>query len=526
MASLFSSKKYTGIYIGSNKVVIAQVYRGFKGVQLEQIAEKQIMFESDASKDVKTSSYVDALKSLLSEHKFQVDNVILILPSKEIMVRYFTLPKVAKNEIASAVRFEAKKYVPFNLDEMISDYYVISYGSVKSDMEVLFAAAKDTLIQEYLSILSMCNINPMSIKLSSLSLINTVYHYQRSAKLKKSVYYLMLDVNENVATITFFRDGVPSLIRDFSLAETKSQEAILSDEDYENFSHELHLTLEYFYRQFPSSSITEALLFDDGTFRNKVNNLNSDFNIAITQPDLLASLLKRGEDVKISPQGILAISGAAEGCLKSKVDIDLKISEKEKEREKASVVQTLFQKPSISLRPIVIEIMTLLIASLILYTVLGRRVMATLDEQINNVKFDRAKINPAFVNLSIKDLARKLEDVVQKEGILSFLLNDRVYLTNKLSRVVIGLPEGVWLESLRYSNVPNAKEITKKNLEIYINGMVYSESEDTMNIIDKFIKDLRNDIVFMTGLSNLELSSVRKGEIRDFLVTSFKIKCY
>ena len=41
---------------------------------------------------------LDTLKILLDEHNFKTENISLVLPSRAVTVRYFTIPKVAKNE--------------------------------------------------------------------------------------------------------------------------------------------------------------------------------------------------------------------------------------------------------------------------------------------------------------------------------------------------------------------------------------------------------------------------------------------
>jgi len=530
MTSLFSSKTSTGIYIGSDKIAIAQVSRTIKGLRLDQVLETNIFqegaIESDISDDSSTafeigdenSQRVAALKNLLTKYSFNTDNVSLALPSREIMVRYFSLPKVSKSELSSTVKFEAKKYIPFNIDEVISDYHIAHAGSAKKDMEILFAAAKQHMVKEYLSVLKKCDLNANKIRIPSLGLISMIYGYQISARARKSASYLMVDVNESVATITIFSNGIPYLIRDFSMGGVSdSADTKISDDNYENFIHELHLSLEYYYEQFPNKNVGEIFLFDDGTLNDKIDNLNSEFGISITKPNL-NKLFKVNTPDDISPQSLLAICAASYEKL-THVDMNLMVPEKE------PVSEEIFTGKSFALpRPVLVEFVALIIGLLILYIILGKKMMFSLQDQIESLRNDRAKINTSFIDMSEDSLKIELAKSAKKNEILSSLVKDRVYLTDKLSRIVIDLPDGVWIESLRYEN--RGQEINS-DLELYMDAAVFlGSSRNEMDIVNQFLRDLKSDTIFMKGLSKVELSSVRKGEIKGFKATYFRLRCF
>ncbi len=528
------SKKYTGIYIGINRIAIAQISYSFKKISLDKIIESDIVSpdESDANipiessvsrfeEEDKNSDYATVLKKLLEENNFYTENIILVLPSRYTMVRYFTIPNLSKREIASAIKFEAKKYIPFNLDEVETDYYVNRSSGLNKKVGILFTAVKKELLEEKLSILRKCGVKPKNIRISSLSLLNTVYRQQKGDNIDKNRSYGIIDVNEQVATITIFKEGMPYLIRDFSLSGSELKSPTISEEDYENFLHELHLSMEYYYGQPNTTNIDKLFLFDDGTLRDKISNLNSEFNIPIVQPDI-SNIARKFSISNVSFQGMLTVATVVDECLKSKINISIS---PEGAKGKVPKGKFDFKKVSIIPRIILLEVVGLLIAGLIIYIVMDRTMLVPMQKEIDKVIKQRAVVlDDSSVNLSKNALNKILVEAVEKEKLLSYILYDRVYLTDKLSRLVADLPKQIWFNVLEYRS--NFGGIDKEELIFYMQGSVFVESGgDAMSIITEFIRNLKNDPIFMEGFSDIELVSVTKGAIREFPISNFQITC-
>ena len=66
---------------------------------------------------------LDLIQKALRAGSFSTGNAFFSLPSNDIIVRWFVIPWMKPEEIQGVVAFEAKKYIPFPLEELVFNYY-------------------------------------------------------------------------------------------------------------------------------------------------------------------------------------------------------------------------------------------------------------------------------------------------------------------------------------------------------------------------------------------------------------------
>lgn len=99
------------------------------------------------------------------------------------------------------------------------------------------------------------------------------------------------------------------------------------------------------------------------------------------------------------------------------------------------------------------------------------------------------------------------------------LTEQRLNWAQKLNRLSACLPAGIWFNDLSVSNK-----------DLVLQACVVSLQKEEMNLIAKFMDNLKNDPVFFRGLSGLELGPVQHRtvgsyDIADFILTAtFKAK--
>ncbi len=84
-----------------------------------------------------------ALKDLLSQAKLTLKRVNVSLSGPSVIVRYIEMPPMRKDELDSAIRFEAEKYLPFNISESTVDCVVLDKTSSGSQRVLLVAAKRE-----------------------------------------------------------------------------------------------------------------------------------------------------------------------------------------------------------------------------------------------------------------------------------------------------------------------------------------------------------------------------------------------
>ncbi len=104
------------------------------------------------------------------------DKVIVSLSGKMILSRFFTLPPIKKNRINDVLKFELRKQVPFEPDEIIWDYQLLNgNGAVDKDIKVVLFATKKENIYDLLPGLSPLRVNLNSVQIAPMAIYNLVH---------------------------------------------------------------------------------------------------------------------------------------------------------------------------------------------------------------------------------------------------------------------------------------------------------------------------------------------------------------
>jgi Tfp pilus assembly protein PilN len=116
---------------------------------------------------------------------------------------------------------------------------------------------------------------------------------------------------------------------------------------------------------------------------------------------------------------------------------------------------------------------------------------------------------------------RKLLDEFNKEyyaytqdaALIKQLTEERINWPEKLNRLSLGLPSGIWLTDISI----NSKELN-------LRGSVVSPEKLEMSLINKFIDTLKNDSAFFKDFTALALGPMQSRVVSEYDVTDFNLK--
>ncbi len=96
---------------------------------------------------------------------------------------------------------------------------------------------------------------------------------------------------------------------------------------------------------------------------------------------------------------------------------------------------------------------------------------------------------------------------------LERLMQERVNWAQKLNKLSLDLPSGVWFNEI---------SVSKDNF--LLQGSVFSLGKQEMGLIKNFIDNLKNDPVFFSDFNNLELNSVQDKKIGGYDIVDFVLQ--
>ncbi len=123
----------------------------------------------------------EAVVTLLREGKFKSKRVVTSVSGQSVVVRYVPMVKMSDSDLQQAIRFEADKYLPFDLDEVQLDCQALervseatkAEGETEDElMTVLLAACKTAAIEYNVNLCLSQGLTPAAVDVDLFALAN------------------------------------------------------------------------------------------------------------------------------------------------------------------------------------------------------------------------------------------------------------------------------------------------------------------------------------------------------------------
>jgi type IV pilus assembly protein PilM len=181
-----------GIDIGSYAVKAAALYKD--NLKLKKVAFTRV--EHIGSKE----SLVKAIKETASKISTLNKEVNIAVSGPSVIVRFIELPRMTENELHNAITFEAEKYIPFNIDDVIIGHHLlIPRLGDETKMLVLAVAARRDLINERLSLLDQAGLSVGVLDVAALANFNA---FVAASKRKKDEVVALVDIGARATEIS------------------------------------------------------------------------------------------------------------------------------------------------------------------------------------------------------------------------------------------------------------------------------------------------------------------------------------
>lgn len=185
-----------------------------------------------------------AIVQMLKKSRVGTDRVVAALPNFSVFTSIISLPVMPKKDMYAAVRWEAKKFVPMPIDEMVLDWRLLkdeeksrqkdrkvpepdlSASETKTEdphgpknLRVLLTAAPKNLVKRYIDIFKAANLRLVSLETESFAL-------ERSLLGGEPGSFMIVDVGAVATNITIITNSVPILSRSIDVGGDTITKAI------------------------------------------------------------------------------------------------------------------------------------------------------------------------------------------------------------------------------------------------------------------------------------------------------------
>lgn len=209
-----------GIDIGSHSIKVAEIEDTTKGMILKNFGTIGLPQDAILEGSIKEMEIVSAaLGNLLQNLKIKNRNVALSISGYSVIVKKITIPRKEEKDLEESIQSEAEQYIPFDINDVNLDFQVLYSGEEEPEeegkesyMDVLLVAAKKDIVEEYISLLHLTELNPAILDIDAFALQNAF----EISDHEQSGCHALVHIGAQHLTINVIKDGVSIFTRDSS----------------------------------------------------------------------------------------------------------------------------------------------------------------------------------------------------------------------------------------------------------------------------------------------------------------------
>lgn len=272
-------QSYLGVDLGGSSIKIVELKTENNRPQLVTYGfiDETYNIVKDDTKEAR-AEIAAHLKELLKRSKVSTENAVAALPSFSVFSSIISLPAMNKKDLISAVRWEAKKFVPIPLEEMILDWEVLgglpeeknkkkdgtfahtmkkvdpekkleveveqkknTDDSQKSNLRVLLTAAPKNMVNNYVALFKEVGLRLVGLETESFAIERALVGNDRNP-------IMVIDIGGAATSIIIYAEGVPILNRSIDLGGKSITQSMMDAmqmtyEQAEQFKRDLSVTV-------------------------------------------------------------------------------------------------------------------------------------------------------------------------------------------------------------------------------------------------------------------------------------------
>jgi len=232
-------KAIVGLDVDEKSVKLIQLKRTPMGFALMNYAVADVA-PASPNQD-KISAIGSTIRRVMSNLSIEATEVFTAISGPGVSIRRITVPQMPEEELYGAIRWETKNLIPFPLDAVTLDYYIIGKVLDKGaeKLDVIVVAAQDEVINRQIRMIEAAGLRVAGVTANPFALWDVL---RRNVPPKSDDVIALIDIGAESASINLFKNNVLQFTREISVAGesiTKSMTGVLISDQWQ-----LSLTFE------------------------------------------------------------------------------------------------------------------------------------------------------------------------------------------------------------------------------------------------------------------------------------------
>ncbi len=134
----------------------------------------------------------EEIKELYKDAKINIKKrpyAVTAVSNSLAITRNIFMPKMGLEELSEAIKWEADRYIPYPIEEVVFDYYPLDHpNDIEDDgqMEVVIAAARLDLVEQQVNYMKLAGLEPVVIDVKPFALLRSLKGSLLGEKLNKT----------------------------------------------------------------------------------------------------------------------------------------------------------------------------------------------------------------------------------------------------------------------------------------------------------------------------------------------------
>lgn len=218
-------KALLGLDIGSHSIKMVDLTKTKAGYELKSLGVGLVPSECIVDKDIMDfETVVDTIKNLKENLQVHTTNAATSVSGHSVIVKKAELPLMTPAELEQSLMVEAEQYIPFDINDVYLDSFILGESLERSDMmDILFVASKKELVDDYASAIRNAGLKPMVVDVDVFALESMYeFNYQDS----NEDIVALVDIGAAMINVNVLKNRMSVFARDISMGGRQLTERI------------------------------------------------------------------------------------------------------------------------------------------------------------------------------------------------------------------------------------------------------------------------------------------------------------
>lgn len=205
------TRPWAGLDIGTHSVKLVALQPGATRGRYAEASIPRALANDEPPAPAILAGLIDDCMTRIKESPRSFRGISIGVSGPDVIVKPIALPWMDDAEVAGALKFEARKHVPFELNTLVLDHQVLARNAPERKLDVLLATVSQQRLERAIAPLRELGVEADIVDAAPLALSNAMA--QSLPRESDAEGHVLLDAGHRGSWLTFRHKGLPYFAR-------------------------------------------------------------------------------------------------------------------------------------------------------------------------------------------------------------------------------------------------------------------------------------------------------------------------